>query len=63
MTRAESYIQTLVTLGEYSELKAASIYVKELKHCRTNKERDRKCYDILVKRRNELGLDALDKER
>ena len=54
--RAREYINLLMDLGDYNEHNAAQIYLKELKHCKNNREREQKCFLILEKRRHDIGL-------
>lgn len=55
MNRFDRYMMLLMDLGEYTSNKAAEIYRKELKGCRSERERDHKCYMLLEKRRHDLG--------
>ena len=54
MKRSERYILLLMDLGEYSEAKAAQIYVQEIKHCKSDRERDIKCYELIEARKKEI---------
>lgn len=52
----DRYVLLLMDLGEYTEARAAEIWRKELKGCRSIRERDQKCYLLLEERRAKIGL-------
>lgn len=62
MKDSDRYILLLMDLGEYNEHRAAEIWRKELKGCRSIRERDQKCYLLLEERRAQIGLAPIYKE-
>lgn len=58
MKRYDLCIMLLMDLGDYDEAHAAEIFRKELKSCRSERERMTKLYFILANRRKSIYGEA-----